>query len=98
MAAPWRCRLRLHRWQRLRNPKAAGTANAVAAEPSETAMVEVSAASEVTTPPVRHSSGRLVRCCPPGIGWPGGLSCPWTRGTVDTVACRKATRGKRESQ
>jgi hypothetical protein len=21
--------------------------------------------------------------------WPGGLPCPWTRGTVDTVACRE---------
>jgi hypothetical protein len=30
--------------------------------------------------------------------WPGGLPCPCTRGTVDTVACRKAARGKRPSQ
>src|SRR5215216_3244194 len=30
--------------------------------------------------------------------WPGGLPCPWNRGTVDTVACRKAARGKRWSQ
>src|SRR4030095_9772466 len=30
--------------------------------------------------------------------WPGGLPCPWTRGTVATVACREATRGKRWSQ
>ena len=30
--------------------------------------------------------------------WPGGLPCPWTRGTVDTVACRETTRGKRQSQ
>src|SRR4030095_4376048 len=30
--------------------------------------------------------------------WPGGLLCPWTRGTVDTVACHQATRGKRQSQ
>src|SRR5215211_773120 len=30
--------------------------------------------------------------------WPGGLPCPWNRGTVDTVACCKTTRGKRWSQ
>jgi hypothetical protein len=30
--------------------------------------------------------------------WPGGLPCPWNRGTVDTVACRETTRGKRWSQ
>src|SRR5512133_253811 len=30
--------------------------------------------------------------------WPGGLPCPWNRGTVDTVACRESTRGKRQSQ
>src|SRR5215217_4378888 len=30
--------------------------------------------------------------------WPGGLPCPWNRGTVDTVACRESTRGKRWSQ
>jgi hypothetical protein len=30
--------------------------------------------------------------------WPDGLPCPWTRGTVDTVACRESTRGKRWSQ
>jgi hypothetical protein len=30
--------------------------------------------------------------------WPGGLPCPWNRGTVDTVACQQATRGKRWSQ
>src|SRR5215211_7437788 len=35
---------------------------------------------------------------PSWIAWPGGLPCPWTRGTVDTVACRKAARGKRWSQ
>jgi hypothetical protein len=32
------------------------------------------------------------------VAWPGGLPCPWTPGTVDTVACRKAARGKRRSQ
>jgi hypothetical protein len=26
------------------------------------------------------------------------LPCPWNRGTVDTVACRKAAKGKRQSQ
>src|SRR5918992_2962846 len=30
--------------------------------------------------------------------WPGGLPCPWNRGTVDTAACREATRGTRWSQ
>jgi hypothetical protein len=33
----------------------------------------------------------------PSVAWPGGLPCPWNRGTVDTVACPKATRGKRWS-
>jgi hypothetical protein len=23
--------------------------------------------------------------------WPGGLLCPWTRGTVDAVACQEST-------
>jgi hypothetical protein len=32
------------------------------------------------------------------VAWPGGLPCPWTRGTVDTVACRESPRGKRQSQ
>jgi hypothetical protein len=32
MTKPWRCRIGRHRWQRLRNPKVAGTANAAAAE------------------------------------------------------------------
>jgi hypothetical protein len=30
--------------------------------------------------------------------WPGGLPCPWNRGTMDAVACRKSTRSKRQSQ
>jgi hypothetical protein len=25
--------------------------------------------------------------------WPGGLPCPWTRGTVDTAPCHQAARG-----
>jgi hypothetical protein len=37
----------------------------------------------------------LPHACPFLIAWPGGLPCPWNRGTVDTVACRKAARGKR---
>jgi hypothetical protein len=32
------------------------------------------------------------------IAWPGGLPCPWNRGTVDSVACRESPRGKRWSQ
>src|SRR5215211_5393684 len=35
---------------------------------------------------------------PLSVAWPGGLPCPWTRGTVDTVACRETARGKRWSQ
>ena len=30
--------------------------------------------------------------------WPGGLPCPWNRGTVNTVACQQSPRGKRRSQ
>jgi hypothetical protein len=26
--------------------------------------------------------------------WPGGLPCPWTRGTVDTVACQLGHQGQ----
>jgi hypothetical protein len=26
---------------------------------------------------------------PPRVAWPGGLPCPWNRGTVDTVACKR---------
>jgi hypothetical protein len=33
-----------------------------------------------------------------GDAWPSGLLCPWTRGTVDTVACRETAVGKRWSQ
>jgi hypothetical protein len=51
MAKPWRCRLRIHRWQRLRNPKVAGTANASSAESKTTPAV-----GEVPIP-----SGRLDR-------------------------------------
>jgi hypothetical protein len=36
-----------------------------------------------------------VMVLPSWIAWPGGLPCPWTRGTVDTVACRETTGGKR---
>src|SRR5215203_1960490 len=32
------------------------------------------------------------------VAWPGGLPCPWNRGTVDAVACRETARGKRRSQ
>src|SRR5215211_7991158 len=32
---------------------------------------------------------------PLSVAWPGGLPCPWTRGTVDTVACQETARGKR---
>jgi hypothetical protein len=28
---------------------------------------------------------------PSWIAWPGGLPCPWTRGTVDAVACQQST-------
>jgi hypothetical protein len=31
------------------------------------------------------------------VVWPGGLPCPWTRGTVDAVACRETTGGKQWS-
>jgi hypothetical protein len=36
---------------------------------------------------------RPACCCPP-VAWPGGLPCPGNRGTVDALACHKATRGK----
>jgi hypothetical protein len=37
--------------------------------------------------PVSHA--RLGRGVPLPIAWPGGLPCPWTEGTVDTVACTR---------
>ena len=40
----------------------------------------------------------LPHACPFSVAWPGGLPCPWNRGTVDTVACSKAAGGKRQSQ
>ena len=53
----------------------------------------------------RHSAAELQpvllelpHVCPFLNAWPVGLPCPWTRGTVATVACRKSTRGKRYSQ
>jgi hypothetical protein len=36
-----------------------------------------------------------VMTLPSWIAWPGGLYCPWNRGTVDTVACQQSPRGKR---
>jgi hypothetical protein len=61
------------------------------------------------TPSVCRSSGWSVRlpakltlapacCSPPRVAWPGGLPCPWTRATVDALACSKAARGKLRSQ
>ncbi len=35
-----------------------------------------------------------VMILPLPVAWPGGLPCPWNRGTVDTVACRESTRGQ----
>jgi len=48
----------------------------------------------------RTSSSSRPGCgsCLLSDAWPGGLPCPWTRGTVDTVACHQAARGKRWSQ
>jgi hypothetical protein len=39
-----------------------------------------------------------VMVLPLSGAWPDGLPCPWNRGTVDTVACHQAARGKRWSQ
>jgi hypothetical protein len=33
-----------------------------------------------------------VMVLPLPVAWPGGLPCPWNRGTVDAVACRETTR------
>src|SRR5215207_4935565 len=48
---------------------------------------------------VGEVAGEADRCLghgvPVPVAWPGGLPCPWNRGTVDTVACHQATRGKR---
>jgi hypothetical protein len=30
----------------------------------------------------------------PLVAWSDGLPCPWTRGTMDAVACRESTRGQ----
>ena len=81
MAAPWRCQApTCTAGSGCATPKAAGTANAWGADGNGPALAEVAAASAVPTPPVRHSSGRLVGWCPPGTGWPGGLPCPWPGG------------------
>jgi len=47
--------------------------------------------------PAKLTAASVIVLPLPGA-WPGGLPCPWTRGTVDAVACRKTTRGKRQSQ
>ena len=55
-------------------------------------------------PSVRRSSGSSVRwpakltaasvmVLPISVTWPGGLPCPWTRGTVDTAACQETAGG-----
>jgi hypothetical protein len=46
----------------------------------------------------RSAPRRRPRQDPAAIERLGGLPCPWTRGTVDTVACGKAARGKRQSR
>jgi hypothetical protein len=43
--------------------------------------------------PAPASPARTAAWLSPGA-WPGGLPCPWNRGTVDTLACRKAARGQ----
>src|SRR5512132_3286198 len=48
--------------------------------------------------PAPASPAPTAAYLPLSVAWPGGLSCPWNRGTVDTVACRESTRGKRQSQ
>jgi hypothetical protein len=58
MAKPWLCRIGRHRWQRLRNPKAAGTANAAAAASNATAWAGRAPAAAPRFRWVRHSSGR----------------------------------------
>jgi hypothetical protein len=40
-----------------------------------------------TSSPVSHA--RLGHGLPLLVAWPGGLPCPWTEGTVDTVACTR---------
>jgi hypothetical protein len=47
--------------------------------------------------PAKLTAASVIVLPLPGA-WAGGLPCPWTRGTVDAVACRKTTRGKRQSQ
>src|SRR5919108_4631956 len=42
--------------------------------------------------------GRTSRPAPFWDVWPGGLLCPWTRGTVDALACREAAGGKPRSE
>jgi hypothetical protein len=54
MAKTWLCRIGKHRWQRLRNPKAAGTANAADAKSNASPAAPVS-------PRRRDSSGWSVR-------------------------------------
>jgi hypothetical protein len=44
-----------------------------------------------------EADGCLGHGVPLPVAWPGGLPCPWTRGTVDTVACREAAGGKQRS-
>ena len=45
-----------------------------------------------------EADGCLRHSVPVPVAWPGGLPCPWNRGTVDTVACQQASRGKQWSQ
>jgi hypothetical protein len=65
------------------------------AEVSAVLVVEASRHSAAEFQPVLLE---LSHACPFSVAWPGGLPCPWNRGTVDTEACQQSTRGKRWSQ
>ena len=102
MAKAWLCRIGKHRWQRLSNPQG-GLVQRMLADAKSNASSSVR-----RSPPcqgdklglVGEVAGEADGCLGhgPPVAWPGGLPCPWNRGTVYTVACQQSTRGKRQSQ
>jgi len=56
-------------------------------EKAEVPAVLVVEASRHSTAELQPVLLVLPHLLPLSVAWPGGLSCPWNRGTVDTAAC-----------
>jgi hypothetical protein len=60
MDRSWLCRIGKHRWQRLRNPKGAGTSNAADAKSNASPAATVSPRRRVASDPGANGLGRRL--------------------------------------